>query len=110
MTGVFLGRPLFISMRLPDQEITTGAANNFFQPRRRASQTRAQVRMLLGWKRKVKLPFKPNRWSIHEGWRFKYLLLQDAMEGGRDTIRATLPARPNLLCNGRIYKTEITGH
>src|ERR1017187_10372554 len=65
MAGVFLGRPLVTFARLPNQDVAIGAADDFFQPGRRASQTRAQVRMLLHGKREVKLPFKPDRRWIH---------------------------------------------
>src|SRR5260370_12548199 len=65
MRGMFLGRPLVIFARFPNQDVGISAADDFFQPGRRASQTRAQVRVLLHRKREVKLPFEPNRRSIH---------------------------------------------
>src|ERR1017187_7654818 len=62
---MFLGRPLVTFARFPNQDIVIGAADDFFQPGRGASQTRAQVRMLLHGKCEVKLPLKPNRRWIH---------------------------------------------
>jgi hypothetical protein len=62
---MFLGRPLVFLAWFPNQGIAISAADDFFQPGRRASQARAQVRMLLHGKREVKLPFKPHRRSIH---------------------------------------------
>jgi hypothetical protein len=42
---------------------------DFVEPRRRASQTRAQVRMQLHRKRELKLSFKPDRRSIHGAYK-----------------------------------------
>src|SRR5450755_4964126 len=66
---MFLSRPFLEG--LPQQKVASRAADDFFQPGRRASQTHAQVRMLLHRKREVKLPFKPDRRSIHGCRRIK---------------------------------------
>src|SRR5450759_290536 len=70
---MFLGRPLVIFTRFPNQDVAISAADNFFQPGRRASQTRAQVRMLLHRKCEGKLPFKPDWRSIHGCRRIKMM-------------------------------------
>src|SRR5208282_125879 len=62
---MFLGRPLFVFARFPDQDVVISAADYLFQTGGRASQTYAQVRMLLHRKGEIKLPFKPNWRSIH---------------------------------------------
>jgi hypothetical protein len=77
MPDMFLGRPFFIFARFPNrffnQDVMSRATDYFFQPRRRAAQARAQVRMLVDGKRELKLPFKPDRRSIHGCTRIKIM-------------------------------------
>jgi hypothetical protein len=62
---MLLGRPLFISVPLTNQQIARSASDNFFQSRRRPSQTRTQVRMPLHRKSELKPSFKPGGRAIH---------------------------------------------
>jgi hypothetical protein len=66
--GMFLSQPFL--QEVPLQKVASRAVDDLFQPGRRASQTRAQVRMLLHRKRELKLPFKPDRRSTHHGFPF----------------------------------------
>src|SRR5208283_1963611 len=85
MAGMFLGRPLVYFAWFPGHEVASSAADNFFKPGRRASQALAKIRMLLHWKREVKLSFEPE-WWIH-GCTEIMSLVQDAKAGARDAIR-----------------------